>query len=134
MRNSIAVRTGSRTTCAVEACVRDERVATASRRGLEMMIGMLAMLKAGGAYVPLDPGYPVGALAHMLLDSAPVDRARGRRSLGAWMTSLARLNAATPILDHRMPTIERWSAQPGGNLTLRRSDEPDVGDAAPLRT
>ena len=49
-----------------------ERVAICVERGLEMVIGLLAVLKAGGAYVPLDPAYPVERLATMLEDSAPV--------------------------------------------------------------
>jgi amino acid adenylation domain-containing protein len=38
-------------------------------RGLELVIGLLAVLKAGGAYVPLDPGYPSHRLAYMVADS-----------------------------------------------------------------
>ena len=41
-------------------------------RGLEMVVGLLAVLKAGGAYVPLDPSYPAQRLAYMLTDCAPV--------------------------------------------------------------
>ena len=41
-------------------------------RGLEMVVGLLAILKAGGTYVPLDPRHPVGRLRYMLEDSAPV--------------------------------------------------------------
>jgi amino acid adenylation domain-containing protein len=50
----------------------DERVALYLERGLEMIVGLLAVLKAGGAYVPLDPTYPVERLRFMLEDSAPV--------------------------------------------------------------
>jgi amino acid adenylation domain-containing protein len=49
-----------------------ERVALCVERGLDMMVGLLAVLKAGGAYVPLDPTYPVERLRFMLEDSAPV--------------------------------------------------------------
>jgi natural product biosynthesis luciferase-like monooxygenase protein/non-ribosomal peptide synthase protein (TIGR01720 family) len=38
-------------------------------RGLEMVVGLLAVLKAGGAYVPLDPTYPRRRIAFMLEDS-----------------------------------------------------------------
>jgi natural product biosynthesis luciferase-like monooxygenase protein len=38
-------------------------------RGLEMVVGLLAVLKAGGAYVPLDPTYPSRRIAFMLEDS-----------------------------------------------------------------
>jgi amino acid adenylation domain-containing protein len=38
-------------------------------RGLEMMVGVLAVLKAGGAYVPLDPAFPAERLRYMLEDS-----------------------------------------------------------------
>ena len=41
----------------------DARVAICVERGLEMVVGLLAVLKAGGAYVPLDPAYPLERLA-----------------------------------------------------------------------
>src|SRR5208282_6736887 len=50
----------------------EARVAICLERGLEMIVGLLAVLKAGGAYVPLDPGYPEERLRYMLEDSAPV--------------------------------------------------------------
>ncbi len=39
-------------------------------RGMDMLIGILAILKAGAAYLPLDPHYPHERLAYMLKDSA----------------------------------------------------------------
>jgi amino acid adenylation domain-containing protein len=50
----------------------DERVAICAERGLEMVVGLLAVLKAGGAYVPLDPAFPAERLRFMIEDSAPV--------------------------------------------------------------
>nr|WP_328821891.1 non-ribosomal peptide synthase/polyketide synthase [Pseudomonas carbonaria] len=47
----------------------DVLVGIAVERGLEMVVGLLAVLKAGGAYVPLDPEYPRERLAYMLEDS-----------------------------------------------------------------
>ncbi len=38
-------------------------------RGLDLVIGALAILKAGKAYLPLDPGYPLERLRFMLEDS-----------------------------------------------------------------
>jgi amino acid adenylation domain-containing protein len=50
----------------------ETRVAIGVERGLEMVVGMVAVLKAGGAYVPLDLSYPEQRLQFMLQDSAPV--------------------------------------------------------------
>ncbi|MGY2281653.1 AMP-binding protein, partial [Pseudomonas monsensis] len=50
----------------------DSRVAICVERGLDMVVGLLAILKAGGGYVPLDPAYPLERLAYMLEDSAPL--------------------------------------------------------------
>ncbi len=50
----------------------EERVGICAERGVEMVVGLLAVLKAGGAYVPLDPNYPEQRLQYMLNDSAPV--------------------------------------------------------------
>ncbi|HEU4562948.1 MAG TPA: non-ribosomal peptide synthase/polyketide synthase, partial [Longimicrobium sp.] len=50
----------------------DTRVAICVHRGVEMMVGLLAIMKAGGAYVPLDPAYPAERLTWMIADSAPV--------------------------------------------------------------
>src|SRR5690606_7031948 len=49
----------------------DERVAIYVERGVEVVLGLLAVLKAGGAYVPLDPTYPADRLAYTLADSEP---------------------------------------------------------------
>ncbi|WP_332875351.1 amino acid adenylation domain-containing protein, partial [Pseudomonas uvaldensis] len=49
----------------------DSRVAICVERGLDMVVGLLAILKAGGGYVPLDPAYPADRIAYMLQDSAP---------------------------------------------------------------
>ncbi|MDR0424282.1 MAG: amino acid adenylation domain-containing protein [Clostridiales Family XIII bacterium] len=48
-----------------------DRVAIASGRGMEAIVGILGVLKAGGAYVPIDPAYPQARVMHMLEDSAP---------------------------------------------------------------
>nr|UXB94720.1 non ribosomal peptide synthetase [Pseudomonas syringae] len=49
----------------------DSRVGICVERGLQMVVGLLAILKAGGGYVPLDPAYPAERIAYMLQDSAP---------------------------------------------------------------
>nr|UXB95125.1 non ribosomal peptide synthetase [Pseudomonas syringae] len=49
----------------------DSRVGICVERGVEMVVGLLAILKAGGGYVPLDPAYPPERIAYMLQDSAP---------------------------------------------------------------
>jgi arthrofactin-type cyclic lipopeptide synthetase A len=50
----------------------DDRVAIVARRGLETLVGLLAVLKAGAAYVPIDPAHPPERLSYLLSDSAPV--------------------------------------------------------------
>jgi non-ribosomal peptide synthetase component F len=50
----------------------EERVGICAERGVEMVVGLLAVLKAGGAYVPLDPAYPEERLQYMLENSSPV--------------------------------------------------------------
>jgi len=47
----------------------DGLVALCAERGIDMIVGLLAVLKAGGAYLPLDAGYPKDRLAYMLEDS-----------------------------------------------------------------
>ncbi|NWA85873.1 non-ribosomal peptide synthetase [Pseudomonas sp. D2002] len=50
----------------------DDRVAIVARRGLETLVGLLAILKSGGCYVPVDPAHPAERLHYLLHDSAPV--------------------------------------------------------------
>jgi amino acid adenylation domain-containing protein len=47
----------------------DTRVAIHAERGIDVVVGTLAVLKAGGAYVPLDPAHPRERLAEMIEDS-----------------------------------------------------------------
>jgi amino acid adenylation domain-containing protein len=49
----------------------DQVVGICTERGLDMVVGLLAIAKAGGAYLPLDPNYPPERLQYMLEDSAP---------------------------------------------------------------
>ncbi|GFM76939.1 non-ribosomal peptide synthetase [Pseudomonas cichorii] len=48
----------------------EQRVAICADRGVEMIVGLLAVLKAGGAYVPIDPNHPADRIAFILKDSA----------------------------------------------------------------
>ncbi|WP_460415191.1 amino acid adenylation domain-containing protein [Pseudomonas sp. microsymbiont 2] len=50
----------------------DDRVAVLARRGLDTLIGLLAVLKAGAGYVPVDPAHPDERVRYLLDDSAPV--------------------------------------------------------------
>nr|WP_256261391.1 non-ribosomal peptide synthetase [Pseudomonas gingeri] len=50
----------------------DDRVAILARRGLETLVGLLAILKAGAGYVPIDPTHPDERVGYLLDDSAPV--------------------------------------------------------------
>jgi len=73
----------------------DDRVAICVERGLDMLVGVLAILKAGAGYVPLDPVYPEERLAYMLQDSAPM----------AVLTQAA-LQASLPLLrDLQRPVL-----------------------------
>jgi amino acid adenylation domain-containing protein len=88
----------------------DGRVAICVERGIEMVVGLLAVLKAGGGYVPLDPAYPPDRLRYMLEDSAPtVVLAQGR------LVELAgERPEPVPVLD-LMAEAPAWAGQPDTN-------------------
>ncbi len=50
----------------------DDRVAIVARRGLDTVVGLLAILKSGACYVPVDPAHPAERLNYLLQDSSPV--------------------------------------------------------------
>jgi amino acid adenylation domain-containing protein len=47
----------------------DDFVGLCTERGLNMIVGMLAILKSGAAYLPLEPAYPEQRIAFMLKDA-----------------------------------------------------------------
>ena len=93
----------------------DDRVALCAERGLEMLVGILAVLKAGGGYVPLDPAYPVERLEYMLGDSAPV--ALLVRLPDAVRTALSAVLTAgsIPVVDLEADA-DAWADRPGADL------------------
>jgi non-ribosomal peptide synthetase component F len=91
----------------------DARVAIGVERGLEMVVGMVAVLKAGGAYVPLDLSYPVERLQFMLEDSAPV--ALMVRSEGqGWPNWVSGIDVGTQVID--LANEDEWTNLPETNL------------------
>ncbi|WEK28411.1 MAG: non-ribosomal peptide synthase/polyketide synthase [Candidatus Pseudomonas phytovorans] len=91
----------------------DERVAICIERGLNMVIGLLAILKAGAAYVPVDPGYPAERIRHMLADSAPL------AVLVHGATREAAAAARLPRVDLDQPC---WQQQPISNPRIAGLD------------
>ena len=87
----------------------DARVAICVERGLDMVVGLLAILKAGGGYVPLDPAYPLERLAYMLEDSAPL------AVLVQGTTCPVLGEVAVPVIDLDQP---HWQSLPTDNLSL----------------
>jgi amino acid adenylation domain-containing protein/non-ribosomal peptide synthase protein (TIGR01720 family) len=49
--------------------VADRPVGLCAGRGIERVVGLLAIQEAGGAYLPLDPDYPAERLSYMVEDS-----------------------------------------------------------------
>ncbi|UXY31771.1 non-ribosomal peptide synthetase [Streptomyces sp. HUAS TT20] len=60
----------------------ESRVGLCLPRGVDMVVGELAVWKAGGAFVPLDPEYPVDRLAFMVADSGTAVVLSTRDTLG----------------------------------------------------
>ena len=46
-------------------------VGLSTRRGIDMVVALVAIVKAGAAYFPIDPGYPVARKQFMLDDVEP---------------------------------------------------------------
>ncbi|UVL75986.1 amino acid adenylation domain-containing protein [Pseudomonas putida] len=84
----------------------DDRVAICVERGLNMVVGLLAILKAGAAYVPVDPGYPAERIRHMLADSSP------QAVLVHGATRHVPPAAQAPLIDLDQPC---WAGQPISN-------------------
>ena len=54
----------------VKAGVKDETIVPICiERGLEMIVGLLAIMKAGAAYTPIDPEYPSERINYMIADT-----------------------------------------------------------------
>ncbi|HGM5550334.1 TPA: amino acid adenylation domain-containing protein [Pseudomonas putida] len=79
----------------------DDRVAIVARRGLDTLVGLLAILKAGAAYVPLDPAHPGERLSYLLEDSAPI-AVLTQRALRGHLPALS-----VPVIELDQPS---WSA------------------------
>jgi amino acid adenylation domain-containing protein len=92
----------------------DDRVAICVERGVEMLVGLLAILKAGGGYVPLDPAYPAERLAYMLANSAPVALLTQRE-----------LQSCLPALTVPVVLLDRAEREASG-ITAGRDDNPLV--------
>ncbi|MBV4543003.1 non-ribosomal peptide synthetase [Pseudomonas vlassakiae] len=92
----------------------DQRVAVVAQRGLDTLVGLLAVLKAGAAYVPIDPAHPQERLAYLLEDSAP-----------CVVLTHSRFSARLPA--HGLPQVEldrcAWQTASG--------EAPAVADLAP---
>ena len=52
-----------------QSAVQGSLVPLCVERGVDMIVGLLAILKAGMAFVPLDPEYPLDRISYMLEDS-----------------------------------------------------------------
>ncbi|WP_344591679.1 non-ribosomal peptide synthase/polyketide synthase [Actinomadura vinacea] len=71
------------------------------RRGVDMVVAVLAVWRAGGAYLPLDPDYPSDRLRFMLADSG-ASVLVGHRDVGAALVEDAAVETAV------------WLDEPGG--------------------
>ena len=95
----------------------ERRVALIAQRGLDTLVGLLAVLKAGAAYVPIDPAHPRERLAYLLQDSAP-----------EVLLTLSRLVDRLPA--HTLAQIELdrfdWAAAPAGAFEFAAQAPTDL--------
>lgn len=79
------------------------------QRGLEMVVGVLAVLKAGGAYVPLDPAFPDERLRFMLEDSGAKVLLTHRAASNTLFSGLDQMRVC---LDEDKDQIDQQSSEP----------------------
>ncbi|KAF0865635.1 non-ribosomal peptide synthase/polyketide synthase [Pseudomonas sp. LD120] len=97
----------------------DVRVGIAVERGLDMIVGLLAVLKAGGAYVPLDPEYPQDRLHYMMQDS-------GIQLLLTQTPLLDRLAIPDQLMHLCLDQRQVWSAAEAVGNPPSRSDADNL--------
>ncbi|WP_294534560.1 non-ribosomal peptide synthetase [uncultured Rhodoblastus sp.] len=90
-------------------------VALCLERGLDMVMGLLAIHKAGGAYVPLDPSFPAERLALMLEDAAPKAALTHGPARAALREALAGLTIKPSILDIEAEAF-LWAGAPDSDV------------------
>jgi amino acid adenylation domain-containing protein len=81
----------------------NDRVGICVERGLDMVVGLLAVLKAGAAYVPLDPHFPSERLAYVLEDAKP----KLILTQSSLTLQLPRVSCEHVLLDTDWPEIAR---------------------------
>ncbi|AZD87433.1 Non-ribosomal peptide synthetase [Pseudomonas chlororaphis subsp. aureofaciens] len=97
----------------------DVRVGIAVERGLDMIVGLLAVLKAGGAYVPLDPEYPQDRLHYMMQDS-------GIQLLLTQAPLLERLRAGVEVPHLCLDQDHEWLAGADRGNPVQRSNPENL--------
>ncbi|MQA57043.1 non-ribosomal peptide synthetase, partial [Pseudomonas piscis] len=97
----------------------DVRVGIAVERGLDMIVGLLAVLKAGGAYVPLDPEYPQDRLHYMMQDS-------GIQLLLTQSPLLERLAIPDQLVYLCLDQCQAWSTTEAVGNPAQRSDAENL--------
>ncbi|WIM89391.1 amino acid adenylation domain-containing protein [Candidatus Mycobacterium wuenschmannii] len=97
-------------------------VGLSTRRGIEMVVALVAIVKAGAAYFPIDPGYPLARKQFMLDDvQPPVVIA----TVEALDTMPDDHEAAVVLLDDaEVRAAIEGSEPPAVRPTLPRSDDP----------
>jgi amino acid adenylation domain-containing protein/FkbH-like protein len=86
-------------------------------RGLNMIVGVVAILKAGATYVPIDPDYPVERIGYILADTTAdliISSKKSRQILGD------KILAKIIEIDGDWPEISKY---PDINLQLNISTE-----------
>jgi amino acid adenylation domain-containing protein/non-ribosomal peptide synthase protein (TIGR01720 family) len=77
-------------------------------RGINIVVGMLAIIKAGGAYVPLDPAYPEERLKFMMED-AETPLILTEQEIVRQIPALQQGDLSTTLLDSEWESIAEHS-------------------------
>lgn len=101
----------------------ETRIGLCCERGLELVVGLMAIFKIGACYVPLDPAYPPSYLAQVVDDACPQFLLGDAPALAALASvAVCRLSlqldaqlqlcdAVTAALDHSCPGVAPYDAR-----------------------
>jgi mycobactin peptide synthetase MbtE len=97
-------------------------VGLSTRRGLDMVVALLAIVKAGGAYFPIDPAYPVARKQFMLDDVAPQVVVATVEAVDTMPDGYAA--AVVSLDDPEVQAVMERSEPPTSRPRLPRPDDP----------